>query len=67
MNDTETNRYFKMMRENIEKFPFIQNYLLYELTIKKVKPKDGYLTWNHLFKALNLKLPAKPQPQHFTM
>jgi len=67
MNDTETNRYFKMMRENIEKFPFIQNYLLYELTIKKVKPKDGYLTWNYLFKALNLKLPAKPQPQHFTM
>ena len=67
MNDTETNRYFKMMRENIEKFPFIQNYLLYELTIKKVKPKDGYLTWNYLFKALNLKLPTKPQPQSFTM
>ena len=68
MNDTETNRYFKMMRENIEKFPFIQNYLLYELTIKKVKPKDGYLTWNYLFKALNLKLPTKPQPQqYFTM
>lgn len=67
MNDTETNRYFKMMRENIEKFPFIQNYLLYELTIKKVKLKDDYLTWNYLFKALNLKLPAKPQPQHFTM
>ena len=67
MNDTETNRYFKMMRENIEKFPFIQNYLLYELTIKKVKPKDDYLTWNYLFKALNLKLPTKPQPQYFTM
>ena len=67
MNDTETNRYFKMMRENIEKFQFIQNYLLYELTIKKVKPKDGYLTWNYLFKALNLKLPTKPQPQSFTM
>lgn len=68
MNDTETNRYFKMMRENIEKFPFIQNYLLYELTIKKVKSKDGYLTWNYLFKALNLKLPTKPQPQqYFTM
>ena len=67
MNDTETNRYFKMMRENIEKFPFIQNYLLYELTIKKVKPKDGYLTWNYLFKALNLKLPTKPHPQSFTM
>ena len=67
MNDTETNRYFKMMRENIEKFPFIQNYLLYELTIKKVKPKDGYLTWNYLFMALNLILPTKPQPQSFTM
>ncbi len=67
MNDAEPNQYFKMIRENIDKYQFIHNYLLYELTIKKVKPKDGYLTWNYLFKALNLKLPTKPQPQYFTM
>ena len=67
MNDAEPNQYFKMIRENIDKYQFIHNYLLYELTIKKVKPKDSYLTWNYLFKALNLKLPTKPQPQSFTM
>ena len=67
MNDTEPNQYFKMMRDNIDKYQFIHNYLLYELTVRRVKPKDRYLTWNYLFKALNLKLPTKPQPQHFTM
>jgi hypothetical protein len=67
MNDAEPNLYFKMMRENRDKFQFIHNYLLYELTIRRVMPKNGYLTWNYLFKALNLKLPTKPQPQYFTM
>lgn len=67
MNNTEPNQYFKMMRENIDKFPFIHNYLLYELTIRRVKPKDGYLTWKYLFKVLNLKLPTKPQPQYYIM
>ena len=67
MNDAEPNQYFKMMRENIDKYQFIHNYLLYELTIRKVKPQNSYLTWNYLFKALNLKLPTKSQPQYFTM
>ena len=67
MNDAEPNQYFKMMRENINKYQFIHNYLLYELTIRKVKPKDGYLTWKYLFKALNLKLPTKPQQTIYTM
>lgn len=67
MNNAEPNQYFKMMRENIDKFILLHSYLLYELTIRRVKPKDGYLTWKYLFKALNLKLPTKPQPQYFTM
>ncbi len=67
MNDAEPNQYFKMMRENINKYQFIHNYLLYELTIRKVKPKGGYLTWPYLFKALNLKLPTKPQQTIYTM
>ena len=57
--------YYKWMIDT--KQSILNNFLPYRLSKKKVQPKGGYLTWNYLFKALNLKLPTKPQPQYFTM
>lgn len=66
-NDTAPNDYLKQMVKQPENYPLLNYYLPYLLTVRKVHPKDGYLTWNYLFKALNLKLPTKPQPHYFTM
>ncbi len=57
--------YYKWMIET--KQSMLNKFFPYRLSNKKVQPKDGYLTWNYLFKALNLKLPTKPQSQYFTM
>lgn len=57
--------YYKWMIET--KQSMLNRFFPYRLSNKKVQPKDGYLTWNYLFKALNLKLPTKPQPQYFIM
>ena len=57
--------YYKWMIET--KQSMLNKFFPYRLSNKKVQPKDGYLTWNYLFKALNLKIPKKPQPQYFTM
>ena len=57
--------YYKWMIET--KQSMLNKFFPYRLSNKKVNPQDGYLTWNYLFKALNLKLPTKPQPQSFTM
>ena len=57
--------YYKWMIET--KQSMLNNFFPYRLSNKKVQPKGGYLTWKYLFKALNLKLPTKPQPQHFIM
>ena len=57
--------YYKWMMET--KQSMLNKFFPYRLSKKKVQPKDGYLTWNYLFKALNLKLPKKPQSQYFTM
>ncbi len=61
-NQIEPNDYLKMIVKEPDKYTFIKNYLPYQLTVRRVQPKDGYLTWKYLFKALNLKLPEKPQP-----
>ena len=57
--------YYKWMIET--KQSMLNKFFPYRLSNKKVQPQDDYLTWNYLFKALNLKLPTKPQPQYFTM
>ena len=57
--------YYEWMIET--KQSMLNKFFPYRLSNKKVNPQDGYLTWNYLFKALNLKLPTKPQPQSFTM
>jgi hypothetical protein len=58
--------YYEWMIET--KQSMLNKFFPYRLSNKKVNPQDGYLTWNYLFKALNLKLPTKPQPQqYFTM
>ena len=64
-NDVVPNDYYRWMIE--KKQPLLRGFLPHILSIRKVQPKDGYLTWNYLFKALNLKLPTKPQPQYFIM
>jgi hypothetical protein len=61
-NDKKPNEFFKIMREDIKHYPLLYGFLPYVMTIRKIQPTDGYLTWNYLFKALNLKLPEKPQP-----
>ena len=57
--------YYKWMIET--KQPILNRFFPYRLSCKKNHPKDGYLTWNYLFKALNLKLPIKPQQTNFIM
>lgn len=57
------NDYYKWMIET--KQSMLNNFFPYRLSSKKVQPKDGYLTWNYLFKALNLKLPTKPQQTNY--
>lgn len=64
-NEMTPQDYYKWMIDS--KQSMLNNFFPYRLSKKKVLPKDGYLTWNYLFKALNLKLPTKPQLQHFTM
>jgi hypothetical protein len=64
-NDMIPTDYYKWMIET--KQSMLNNFFPYRLSKKKVQPKDSYLTWNYLFKALNLKLPTKPQSQYFTM
>ena len=64
-NEITPADYYKWMIET--KQSMLNNFFPYRLYKKKVQPKGGYLTWNYLFKALNLKLPTKPQPQYFTM
>ncbi len=66
-NDTAPNDYLKQMVKQPENYPLLNYFLPYLLTIRKVHPKDGYLTWPYLFKALNLKLPTKPQQTIYTM
>lgn len=64
-NEMTLTDYYKWMIET--KQSMLNKFFPYRLSNKKVHPKGGYLTWNYLFKALNLKLPTKPQPQYFTM
>lgn len=64
-NEMTPTDYYKWMIDT--KQPMINNFFPYRLYKKKVQPKDGYLTWNYLFKALNLKLPAKPQHTNYIM
>lgn len=64
-NEMTPTDYYRWMIET--KQSMLNNFFPYRLYKKKVQPKDGYLTWNYLFKALNLKLPTKPQPQYFIM
>ena len=64
-NKMTPSDYYNWMIET--KQSMLSKFFPYRLSNKKVQPKDGYLTWNYLFKALNLKLPTKPQPQSFTM
>ena len=64
-NDMTPTDYYKWMIDT--KQSMLNNFFPYRLSKKRVHPKDGYLTWNYLFKALNIKLPTKAQPQHFTM
>ena len=64
-NKMTPSDYYNWMIET--KQAMLSKFLPYRRSKKKVQPKDGYLTWNYLFKALNLKLPTKPQPQSFTM
>lgn len=64
-NDMTPIDYYKWMIET--KQSMLNNFFPYRLYKKKIKPKDGYLMWNYLFKALNLKLPTKSQPQYFIM
>ena len=59
------NDYYKWMIET--KQSMLNNFFPYRLYKKKVQPIDGYLTWNYLFKALNLKLPTKPQRTNYIM
>lgn len=64
-NEMTPTDYYEWMIET--KQSMLNKFFPYRLSNKKVNPQDGYLTWNYLFKALNLKLPTKPQPQSFTM
>ena len=64
-NDMTPTDYYKWMIDT--KQSMLNNFFPYRLSSKKVQPKDGYLTWNYLFKALNLKLPTKPQQTNYIM
>lgn len=64
-NEKTPTDYYKWMIET--KQPTLNHFFPYRLSSKKVQPKDGYLTWNYLFKALNLKLPTKPQQTNYIM
>lgn len=67
-NDISPNDYLKQMVKHPENNPLLNRFLPYLLTVRKVQPKDGYLTWPYIFKVLNLKLPTtKPQQAIFTM
>ena len=67
-NDIAPNDYLKLMVKHPENYPLLNFFLPYLLIVRKVQPKDGYLTWSYLFKVLNLKLPTtKPQQAIFTM
>ena len=66
-NNMAPNDYLMQMVKHPEKCNILNSFLPYVLTVRKVHPKDGYLTWSYLFKALNLKLPTKPQQTNYTM
>ena len=63
----EPKEYIKMMKANTDKYHILKSFLPYQLTTRRVKPKDGYLSWEYLCKVLNITIKDKPQKHELKM
>ena len=63
----EPKEYIKVMKANTDKYHILKSFLPYQLTTKKVQPKEGYLSWEYLCKVLNITIKDKPQKHELTM
>ena len=50
-----------------ENYPLLNFFLPYLLIVRKVQPKDGYLSWEYLCKVLNITIKDKPQKHELKM
>ena len=65
--EKDPKEYVMIMKANIDKYPLIKCFLPYQLTVRKVQPKDGYLSWEYLCKVLNITIKDKPQKHELIM
>jgi hypothetical protein len=63
----EPKEYIKMMKANTNEHHILKSFLPYQLTTRRVKPKDGYLSWEYLCKVLNITIKDKPQKHELIM